>query len=228
MLHILTQYTLHKFSRLCQSWIGCFCRQKDLRFANTVADVVVIVIVECFYEPRIFSHSVATSSAECNRCSPLQLGLWTAVDNMWHCLAFATTAHVGCCKAPLLAGCTVALVCLEAIQESPVAFRLSIRDWEELTTRADVIPVCLHACICMWQFSARAFIRDSSDGWTAVDGARQCVCQHRDDWSRCWVWTQVQVSAADVRRSWVHLANRLPPQCSQGESSHCCNQRHIR
>ena len=38
----------------------------------------------------------------------LQLGLWAAVDNMWHCLAFATRAHVGCCKAPRLStGCTV-------------------------------------------------------------------------------------------------------------------------
>jgi len=48
------------------------------------------------------SHSVSTSSAECNHCSPpspLQLGLWAAVDNMWHHLAFATRAHVGCCKA---------------------------------------------------------------------------------------------------------------------------------
>ena len=30
----------------------------------------------------------------------LQLGLWAAVDNMWHRLAFATRAHVGCCNAP--------------------------------------------------------------------------------------------------------------------------------
>jgi len=31
----------------------------------------------------VFSHSVATSSAECNRCSPpLQLGLGAAADNM--------------------------------------------------------------------------------------------------------------------------------------------------
>jgi len=27
----------------------------------------------------------------------LQLGLWAAVDNMWHRLAFATRADVGCC-----------------------------------------------------------------------------------------------------------------------------------
>ena len=26
----------------------------------------------------------------------LQIGLWAAVDNMWHYLAFATRAHVGC------------------------------------------------------------------------------------------------------------------------------------
>jgi len=40
------------------------------------------VVLECIYELYIFSHSVATSSAECNRCSPLQLGLWAAVENM--------------------------------------------------------------------------------------------------------------------------------------------------
>jgi len=48
---------------------------------------------------HVFSHSIATSSAECSRCSPLQLGLWAAVDNMWHRLAFATRALVGFCKA---------------------------------------------------------------------------------------------------------------------------------
>jgi len=32
----------------------------------------------------------------------LQLGLWAAVDNTWHRLAFAPRADVGCCKAPLL------------------------------------------------------------------------------------------------------------------------------
>jgi len=30
----------------------------------------------------VFSHSVATSSAECNHYSPFQLGLWAAVDNI--------------------------------------------------------------------------------------------------------------------------------------------------
>ena len=41
------------------------------------------------------------SSAEWNRCSPFQLGLLAAVDNMWCQLAFATMAH-RCCKASRL------------------------------------------------------------------------------------------------------------------------------
>jgi len=30
----------------------------------------VVVAVECIYEPHVFSHSVTTSSADCNRCNP--------------------------------------------------------------------------------------------------------------------------------------------------------------
>ena len=45
-----------------------------------------VVVVECSYESYVFSHSQATSSVECNRCSPShQLGLWATVDNMCHC-----------------------------------------------------------------------------------------------------------------------------------------------
>jgi len=47
---------------------------------STAANVVVVV--EYIYEPYVFSHSVATSSADCNHYSPLQLGLLAAVDNM--------------------------------------------------------------------------------------------------------------------------------------------------
>jgi len=80
---------------------------------------VVVVVVECIYEPYDFSHSAAASSAECNCCSPLQLRLWAAVDNMWHHLVLATRAHVSCCKAPLLStGCAVALVDPEMIHRS--------------------------------------------------------------------------------------------------------------
>ena len=43
---------------------------------------MVVVVVKFIYEPYVFSHSVATLSAECNRSPPLQLGLWAAVDNM--------------------------------------------------------------------------------------------------------------------------------------------------
>jgi len=31
---------------------------------------VLNVVVECIYEPYVFRHSVAMSSAECNRCNP--------------------------------------------------------------------------------------------------------------------------------------------------------------
>jgi len=47
-----------------------------------ITAVVVAVVVECIYELYVFSHLVATSSAECNCCSPL---LWAAVDNTTAC-----------------------------------------------------------------------------------------------------------------------------------------------
>jgi len=37
---------------------------------------------EYIYKPHVFSHLAATSSAECNHCSPLHLRLWAAVDNV--------------------------------------------------------------------------------------------------------------------------------------------------
>jgi len=47
-----------------------------------------VVVVECIYEPYVFSHSVVTSSAECNHCSPsssLVCGqLLTICDVIWH------------------------------------------------------------------------------------------------------------------------------------------------
>jgi len=48
-----------------------------------------VVVVECIYEPYIFSHSVATSLAECNHCSPrpysLDCGqLLKICDIVWH------------------------------------------------------------------------------------------------------------------------------------------------
>jgi len=46
------------------------------------------VFVECIYKPYVFSHSVATSSAECNHCSPpssLVCGqLLTICGIAWH------------------------------------------------------------------------------------------------------------------------------------------------
>ena len=72
----------------------------------------VVVVMKCIYEPYVFSHSVAMSSAECIAiaAAPLQLELWAA-DTISHCFAFAirkecVKERVGCCKAPLLStGC---------------------------------------------------------------------------------------------------------------------------
>jgi len=50
--------------------------------------MVVVVVVECICEPYVFSLSVATSSAECNHCSPpsrLVCGqLLTICGIIWH------------------------------------------------------------------------------------------------------------------------------------------------
>jgi len=50
--------------------------------------VAVGVVVECVYKPHVFNRSVATSSAECSRCSPpfsLVCGqLLTIPDIVWH------------------------------------------------------------------------------------------------------------------------------------------------
>jgi len=62
----------------------------------------VVVVVKCSYELYVFTQPFSSNPT-------LQLSQWEAVDNTWHLLAFATRAHVGCCKAPLLStGCTVA------------------------------------------------------------------------------------------------------------------------
>ena len=48
----------------------------------------ISVVVKCIYKLYVFSHSVSTSSAECNRCSPpssLVCGqLLTICDIVWH------------------------------------------------------------------------------------------------------------------------------------------------
>ena len=55
---------------------------------------IAVVVVECIYS-RVFSHSVATSSAECNRCNPpssLVCGqLLTMCDVVWR-------LHKGTCR----------------------------------------------------------------------------------------------------------------------------------
>jgi len=119
-LYLLKQATFHfPFPSNRHHWSNGDCLEGKREKKNLV--VVVVVVVKCIYKPYVFSHSVAASSPECNRCSPFQLGLWAAVDNMCHCLAFATRAHVGCCKAALLStGCALALVGPETIRECPV------------------------------------------------------------------------------------------------------------
>ena len=51
-------------------------------------NTVVVVVVEWIYEPYVFSHSVAMSSAECNSCSPpsslVCRQLLTICDIVWH------------------------------------------------------------------------------------------------------------------------------------------------
>ena len=46
-----------------------------------------VVVVQCIYEQYVFSHSVSTSSAECNRCSPASSlvcrQLLTICDIVW-------------------------------------------------------------------------------------------------------------------------------------------------
>jgi len=59
--------------------VGCYC-----------------CCIECIYEPCVFSHSVSSSSAECNRCSSpssLDCGQLLTVGPMWHRLAFVTRAE---------------------------------------------------------------------------------------------------------------------------------------
>jgi len=121
--HLSQQLPSRHASRQNHSRLTALCGHSvvDSKSLGVLFSGTVVAVVEYIYKPYVFNHSVATSSAECNRCSPIQLGLWTAVDNMWHRLAFATGAHVGCCKTLLLStGCAVALVGLEVIPECPV------------------------------------------------------------------------------------------------------------
>jgi len=54
-------------------------------------NLIVVGVVECTHESYVFSHSVATSSAECNRCSPRPA--WTAGDLRHLTAIFAVTVQ---------------------------------------------------------------------------------------------------------------------------------------
>jgi len=43
-----------------------------------------VVVVECIYEPHVFSHSVGTSSAECICCSSLSYNVFSGTLNPTH------------------------------------------------------------------------------------------------------------------------------------------------
>ena len=61
----------------------------------------VVVVVECIYERYGFSYSIATSSAECNCCSPPPA--WT-VGSCWQYVVSFDTCHKSTCR--LLQGST--------------------------------------------------------------------------------------------------------------------------
>jgi len=74
--------------------------------SSYIVVLLLLLMMMSIFTRHVFSHSLTTVSWMQSRQPTLQLGLLAAVDNMWHCLAFATRAHVGCCKAPLLlTGC---------------------------------------------------------------------------------------------------------------------------
>jgi len=82
----------------------------------------VVVVPECIYQPYVFSHLVAISSAECNFTaapSVLDCGqLLTICDIVWR----LPHGHMSVAARPslLLTGCAVTLVGPEAIQEYPL------------------------------------------------------------------------------------------------------------
>jgi len=51
---------------------------------------MTVIVVKCIYEPYVFNRSAATSSAECNRCSPpfslVYVQLLTICDIVWRLL----------------------------------------------------------------------------------------------------------------------------------------------
>ena len=122
-------------SRLCRStrldrfqglistkWVHskriCFTVSKSPQKAH-----FVVVVIECIYKSYVFSHSVATSTAEWNHCrQPRSMGSWQVTSfSICH---KGTCQLLTCCEAPLLFTVyTVALVGPEVMQKCSVASR---------------------------------------------------------------------------------------------------------
>jgi len=77
--HLSQQLPSRHASRQNHSRLTALCGHSmvDSKSLGVLFSGTVVAVVEYIYELYVFSHS-----AECNRCSPLQLGLWAAVDNM--------------------------------------------------------------------------------------------------------------------------------------------------
>ena len=67
-----------------------YCWDRSIVFP---CGITVVVVVQCSYEPYIFSHLVATSSAESNRCSPPS----GSVCWQWHCPHLLLSAELQHC-----------------------------------------------------------------------------------------------------------------------------------
>jgi len=96
----------------------CFTVSKSPQKAH-----FVVVVIECIYKSYVFSHSVATSTAEWNHCrQPRSMGSWQVTSfSICH---KGTCQLLTCCEAPLLLTVyTVALVGPEVIQKCSVASR---------------------------------------------------------------------------------------------------------
>jgi len=63
----------------------CRHNQCDIVAVACIVNLVaVVVVIDCTYEPYVFSQSVATSSAECNRSSLVCGQLLTICNIAWH------------------------------------------------------------------------------------------------------------------------------------------------
>jgi len=95
----LTQSTMRWMQSIDQLWITS--QNIDVPSGSAVISLTVYVYLALFWWllNAFVSHmSQPLTGNIISWVQSLQLGLWAAADNMWHCLAFATRAHVGCCK----------------------------------------------------------------------------------------------------------------------------------